>query len=183
MLKKACDFAMDKHQGQLDDEGKAYFNHVLQVAITLMQVTKDPEIIAAGFLHDTIEDTKTTYEELVEQFSKRVADLVMEVTHEGEKNKGYYFPRLSTRDGILIKFADRLSNLSRMSAWNEERQLHYLKKSKFWDSVPRERLQEALMKAERRVKELEAKLARKRTKCPDPSAHYNFIDGHEMGQA
>ncbi len=89
--------------------------------------------MSAGLLHDTIEDTNTTYEELVQFFGNRVADLVMEVTHEGQKNsKGFYFPRLKSKEGILIKFADRLSNLSRMSTWNEDRKAQYLRKSNFW---------------------------------------------------
>ena len=56
---------------------------------------------------------------------------------EGKKDeKGYWFPRLKSKDAIIVKFADRLSNLSRMDVWDEERQQHYLKKSKFWRSEP-----------------------------------------------
>ena len=127
-------FARDRHRGQLDDSGKPFFYHVSQVAEILMKVTSDPEIIAAAYLHDTLEDTKTTYSELWHLFGRRVADLVNEVTHEGNKTSGYYFPRLQSRDGILIKFADRLSNLSRMEPWSEKRRSHYLKRSKFWKS-------------------------------------------------
>ena len=132
-------FASEKHKDQKDDIGKPYFDtHILQVVSILEKVTQDPYILAAGFLHDTIEDTNTTYDELVENFGKRVADLVMEVTHDGKKDEiGYYFPRLKSKDAILIKFADRLSNLSRMEAWDIARQEHYLKKSKFWKSNPK----------------------------------------------
>lgn len=129
-------FAVQKHGDQKDDCGKDYFaSHLVQVAQILMHVTKDNEIIAAAFLHDTLEDTDTTYEELEATFGKRIAGLVHEVTHEGKKDeKGFYFPRLESRDAILIKFADRLSNLSRMESWDEKRKQHYLKKSKFWKS-------------------------------------------------
>jgi len=135
---KAIRFGAEKHQGQLDDCGKSYFDtHILQVESILRNITDDEEIWVAGLLHDTIEDTDTTYEELKENFGQRVADLVMEVTHEGKKDEvGYYFPRLHSKDAILIKFADRLSNLSRMEAWDEERKAHYLRKSKFWKSNP-----------------------------------------------
>jgi hypothetical protein len=52
---------------------------------------------------------------------------------ESEKDSyGYYFPRLKSQKAITIKFADRLSNLSRMNAWDEERRRQYLAKSKFW---------------------------------------------------
>ncbi len=134
LVDKAYDFAKEKHRDQLDDIGKSYFEaHVCQVAKILHCITDDEDILAAGLLHDTLEDTQTTYEELVITFGIRVADLVMEVSHEGKKDEvGYYFPRLKTRDAILIKFADRLSNLSRMEAWTPGRQKQYLKKSQFW---------------------------------------------------
>lgn len=133
---KARIFAKMKHSGQLDDCGKDYYEtHIEQVHAIILQVTDDPEILAAALLHDTIEDTDTTYEELVQIFGKRVADLVKEVTHEGKKDqKGFYFPYLKSKEAILIKFADRLSNLSRMENWTPERQIHYLNKSKFWKS-------------------------------------------------
>lgn len=133
-LEKAMVFAKERHKGHLDDLGKSYYSaHLLQVFNILSCVTDDEDILSAAILHDTIEDTETTYEELVKLFGSRVADLVNEVTDEGEKdNYGKYFPRLKSRDGILIKFADRLSNLSRMQNWSEKRIEHYLKKSKFW---------------------------------------------------
>jgi len=128
-------FAQEKHKGQKDDSGLGYFGaHVLQVVEIVKLVTNDKSIIAAAYLHDTLEDTQTTAQEIEEKFGKRVRDLVEEVTHEGNKQDGYYFPRLKSRDAILIKFADRLSNLSRMQTWDEERRKHYLKKSKFWKS-------------------------------------------------
>ena len=138
-LEKARDFATRKHEGQERDGGDPYINHPFQVAVILSAITgsadKDIELIQAGFLHDTIEDTDTTYEELVTEFGERVADLVMEVSHEGKKTTGYYFPRLKTKAGIVLKFADRISNLMDMNAWDKGRQEHYLRKSKFWKST------------------------------------------------
>lgn len=133
---KAKDFAKKKHANQLDDSGKDYFEaHLVQVFNVLNQLTDDEDILSAGLLHDTIEDTNTTREELVKEFGKVVADLVMEVTHEGKKDKfGYYFPRLKTKDGITIKLADRNSNVSRMHSWGKQRQQQYLRKTKFWRS-------------------------------------------------
>jgi (p)ppGpp synthase/HD superfamily hydrolase len=101
----------------------------------LEQITDDEHILAAAWLHDVVEDTDYTAEEIKATFGQRVHDLVMEVTHDGQAdNRGYYFPRLQSKDAILIKFADRLSNLSRMESWTEERKDHYLRKSKFWKS-------------------------------------------------
>jgi len=130
---KVCKFAERKHRAQKDDEGKRYYLHVWQVAQTVRMVTDDIDIITAAYLHDTIEDTDTTYREIFDNFGQVVADLVMEVTHEGKKDSyGYYFPRLKSRDAILIKLADRMSNISRMDAWDIARKEHYLRKTKFW---------------------------------------------------
>lgn len=127
---KAYHYSFGKHFSQLDDSGKRYFQtHILQVVNILKQVTEDPEIISAAYLHDTLEDTTATYEDLVDNFGVRIADLVVELT----KNKNEHdFPNLHSKKAILVKFADRLSNLSRMECWNEERQQRYLKKSMFW---------------------------------------------------
>jgi GTP pyrophosphokinase len=136
MISEALLFASNKHEGQKDDSGHDYFQaHCMQVYHILSLVTGDKNILCAGLLHDTLEDTKTTYEELERKFGKDIADLVNEVTHEGKKDSvGYTFPRLKTKRGILLKFADRLSNLSRMDCWDEKRRQQYLEKSKFWKS-------------------------------------------------
>lgn len=136
LFERAFLFAREKHLGQLDDSGNDYFTaHIAQVVRILKQVTKDEKILAVAALHDTLEDTQTTLGELRQNFGDEVAELVYELTHEGKKDeKGYYFPRLKSQKAILIKFADRLSNLSRMEPWHQERREHYLKKSKFWRS-------------------------------------------------
>lgn len=137
LVDKALEFASEKHKGQLDDQDRPYFfAHVVQVHSILKDVTDDTETLCAGILHDIIEDTNTSYEELVHEFNKPIADLVNELTHEGNRETGYYFPRLHSRKAIMIKFADRLSNLSRMDDWPGDRQLTYLKMSKFWASEP-----------------------------------------------
>lgn len=129
-------FARERHKDQIDDDGLSYYqSHLGVVAALVGLVTTDEEVIAAAYLHDVVEDTNTTEEELRQVFGDKVADLVMEVTHEGSKDlHGYYFPRLKSKDAIMIKFADRLSNLSRMGSWDNKRVQHYLKRSKFWKS-------------------------------------------------
>jgi len=135
LIDKAKEFAIVRHSGQVDDYGIDYYKaHLYQVYKILKEVTTDIDILCAGLLHDTLEDTSTTLQELETEFNLEVAQLVYEVTHEGTKDsKGYYFPRLKTKEGILIKFADRLSNLSRMECWDSKRQEQYLRKSKFWN--------------------------------------------------
>jgi len=128
------EFARVSHGNQLDDSGKNYFQaHVLQTVSLVKQLTTDEDIISAAYMHDLIEDTDVTFEEIQRRFGLRTADIVNEVTHEGEKdNYGRYFPRLHTKEGIMLKLCDRASNVSRMDSWSKERQEHYLRKTKFW---------------------------------------------------
>ena len=136
LVQRALLFAREAHKFQKDDDGKDYFNaHLVPTVQILMVITADPALWAAGYLHDVIEDCGVSYTQLRRLFGLRVATLVRAVTHEGQPDhRGYYFPRLSGRDAALIKFADRLSNLSRMDSWDIGRQEHYLRKSKFWSN-------------------------------------------------
>jgi len=134
---KALDYASKKHRGQMDDRGRPYFfAHVIQVYNVLLDVTDDEATICAGLLHDVIEDTDTTYEELVHEFNKEIADLVMEVTQEGTDYRDFYFPRLESRKAVLVQFADRLSNMSRMRDWPGDVQQRFLEDSVFWRKEP-----------------------------------------------
>jgi GTP pyrophosphokinase len=134
---KALEFAAEKHKGQLDDQGRPYFfAHIVQVHGLLNEVTDDEETLCAGLLHDILEDTETTYEELIREFNKEIADLVMELTYEGDNDSGRYFPRLRTRKAVVVKFADRLSNLARMVDWPGDWQQDYMDESKFWSTEP-----------------------------------------------
>jgi len=134
LIRRAMTFAERKHEGQKDDSGDDYYHaHVFPVMEAVSSITGNSEVIAAAILHDTVEDTDTTYAELVREFGKYVANLVMEVSREGTNdNYGYYFPRLKTANAILIKLCDRASNIGRMESWDEKRKAQYLKRTKFW---------------------------------------------------
>jgi (p)ppGpp synthase/HD superfamily hydrolase len=137
-VRQAIEFGAKAHLEQLDDAGNDYFMaHCLQVyEIVKILYPDDFELQAAALLHDTLEDTDTTYERLVTTFNADIADLIREVTHERkEDDTGWYFPHLHSIRGIVLKFADRASNLSRMEGvWDAERIEKYIKKSKFWQS-------------------------------------------------
>lgn len=137
IVDKARWFAENAHLGQYRDDGLVFIVHPKRTAMIIDLITsgKDKNLIAAAWLHDTIEDTDTTYEDLVREFNQDVADLVNEVTQEGKPDShGYYFPRLKTQRGIMLKFADRLTNIGDMQNWDDKRRAHYLRKSKFWKS-------------------------------------------------
>ena len=137
IVDKALEYASDRYRGQRDEQGRPYFfAHTVQVYGILLDVTDDEEVLAAGILHDILEDSDTTYEDLLHEFNRPIADLVMELTQDESEDGGYYFPRLESRKAVLVKFADRLSNLSRMGDWPGDRQQRYLEISKFWPKDP-----------------------------------------------
>ena len=136
-------FAQHHHKGQKDKTGNDYFlEHILHVVSILKTCIIENDdydnhyprksmIITACYLHDTIEDTKVTYGMIVANFGKIVADLVMEVTSLYTEPKNC-FPRLKTLDGYLIKYADRLSNLSKRKGMSPEHKKEYMSRSIFW---------------------------------------------------
>jgi (p)ppGpp synthase/HD superfamily hydrolase len=138
IVRQAIVFGAEAHAGHLDDAGKDYFlTHCWQVyEIVKILYPEDFELQAAALLHDILEDTDVTYENLVSEFGVDIANLVLEVTHERRADDtGWYFPHLHSIRGIVLKFADRASNLSRMEeVWDAERIEKYIKKSKFWQS-------------------------------------------------
>ena len=80
MVAKAYQVASDAHNGQLRQSGEPYIIHPLKVAIILADLELDLETIEAGLLHDVVEDTKVSKEDIVQQFGAEVAALVDGVT-------------------------------------------------------------------------------------------------------
>jgi GTP pyrophosphokinase len=127
-------FAKKAHKGQAYN-GRSFMYHPMQVKkIITFLFPLDYELQAAAILHDTVEDCGITYKTLKEEFGERVAKLVREVTKKKpmDKSRSAYFPHLYTLKGIILKFADRLCNLSNMDNWPEHKKQWYLNKSKFW---------------------------------------------------
>ena len=79
-LSKAYNFALEAHKNQTRVSGLPYVVHPLAVADILIELKLDSATIITGLLHDTIEDTKTTYDVVLKEFGKEVADLVDGVT-------------------------------------------------------------------------------------------------------
>ena len=126
---------MIKHMGQKRADGGPYIFHPLRVSTYLtLAAPKDTNLICAGALHDCLEDTNTTYEELLAEFNEDIASLVLEVTKEKTNGKKT-FPHLRTKRGILIKLFDRADNLSDLdhSGWDIQKVTSYLESSKFKD--------------------------------------------------
>lgn len=125
LIERAANFAAEHHAGKFRKSGEPYFIHLINVAYILAQLQAGPSTIAAGFLHDTIEDTGVTKEELADRFSEEIAELVDSVTKIGTlKFKGKDDPEYQASNHrkifiamakdvrvILIKLADRLHNM------------------------------------------------------------------------
>lgn len=97
LLLSAATFAAHKHRAQRrkDADATPYINHPLAVAAVLAEEggVRDPELLAAALLHDTLEDTETSCEELRGRFGERIADVVAEVTDTkcvGKRTRKYF---------------------------------------------------------------------------------------------
>ena len=123
LLNRTYYFAKEHHKGQIRKSGEPFLAHCVEVARLLAQLGLDHTTVAAGLLHDVIEDTPATYEEVAEQFGDKIAELIAGVTkidqityesHEARQAETYRKMLLSTVKDIrvmLIKLADRLHNM------------------------------------------------------------------------
>ena len=133
-IRSAFDYAESKHKGQLRKSGEPYIVHPRDVAITLAEYQVDPYTIAAGLLHDILEDTDTTYDEIKELFGEEVADIVegltkldqlkYQISKAAQQVKNHQKMVLAmARDirVIFVKLADRLNNMRTLSFLDDER--------------------------------------------------------------
>ncbi len=122
LLKKAYEVAESAHEGQKRASGEPYFNHVFETARNLAIFGLEPTTIAAGFLHDTIEDTEVTEEEIEKEFGKEIVFLVNGVTKLGklkyrgrerhvESLRKFFVAVAQDFRVVAIKLADRLHNV------------------------------------------------------------------------
>ena len=137
LIRHAYVFAANRHQGQIRRSGEPYFTHPLTVAWILADMELDEEAVAAGLLHDLLEDTDTTAEEIEDEFGPEVARLVAALTKMAdfessyssrEANEAENFRRLllASMDDvrvILVKLADRLHNMRTLGFLRRERQV------------------------------------------------------------
>ncbi len=132
-IKKAYDLAFRLHQGQKRKNGEPYFNHVLAVAETIAEWGLDEASIMAGLLHDVVEDTTYTSEQIKKEFGEEVAFLVEGVTKLGKiKYSGVERQVENLRKMmlalsqdlrvIIIKLADRLHNMKTLNALPPQKQ-------------------------------------------------------------
>jgi (p)ppGpp synthase/HD superfamily hydrolase len=138
MIAKAVDFAAQVHAGQRrkGEAAEPYFNHLAQVAHILASNGADSGLIAAGYLHDAIEDQGVSAEQIRLEFGHDVVDLVPQVTDDKTLPKSRrkelqieHAPHMGRR-AQMLKIADKISNLTGIlesppADWSVERRIEY----------------------------------------------------------
>ena len=135
LIQKAYEYAKAKHGDQLRKSGEPYIIHPVQVAYTLAELGLDEDTICAALLHDVLEDTNTSYEDLEKEFNEEVAYMVDGVTKlsklqyasvEEQQVENYRKMFLAMGKDIrviLIKLADRLHNMRTLKFLSRDRQI------------------------------------------------------------
>ena len=101
---RAVDFALDAHRGQRRKDGSIYILHPLEVSVIAGTMTRDEDVLAAAVLHDTVEDTPVTAQDILDNFGEKIAELV---AHETENKR----PELPAAETWKIRKEESLAVL------------------------------------------------------------------------
>lgn len=135
LIEKAYNYSNKAHEGQARVSGDPYITHPVEVGCILAELEMDESSIAAGILHDTIEDTTFTYEELKNEFGEEIAELVDGVTKltqipyttkqeiQAENFRKMFLAMAKDIRVIIIKLADRLHNMRTLKFMSKEKQI------------------------------------------------------------
>src|SRR6266568_3672689 len=141
IVKKAYDYSLKHHTGQNRASGEPYLVHPLEVACVLAEMKLDPDAIAAGLLHDSVEDTSVTIVDIRREFGEQVAHIVEGVTKiskidfasreeaQAENVRKMMLAMVDDIRVVLIKLADRLHNMRTLQHLSPERQLKIAKET------------------------------------------------------
>ncbi len=128
-IKRAIQFAARKHHGQMRREAEPlpYITHLFSTALLVAEDGASDDVVAAALLHDTLEDTSTTRDEIVAAFNEHVAELVEAVSEkkglEWKERKTDYLANLETApdEAVLIAIADKIDNIeSKIETFQKE---------------------------------------------------------------
>ncbi|MCX6756867.1 MAG: RelA/SpoT family protein [Candidatus Nomurabacteria bacterium] len=133
LIMKACEFAEKAHTGQLRNSGEPYYNHVFATGVNLAVLKMDADTVAAGILHDVLEDTKVTEEEMTKEFGEHITKLVQGVTKLGklrysgmerhvESLRKFFIAMADDIRVVIIKLCDRLHNIQTLEYVKPEKQ-------------------------------------------------------------
>jgi (p)ppGpp synthase/HD superfamily hydrolase len=129
MEQQALLFATRKHEGKVRKfNGEPYITHPIRVRDLVKEFSQDETLLCAALLHDTVEDTDTTNNELRNIFGWKIADMVYDLTNQkdlvAEFGKTEYIAQKMNHiplESLLVKLADRLDNVSDLSSIDEDR--------------------------------------------------------------
>lgn len=133
LIRKACVFAQKAHMGQLRKSGEPYYNHVFATGINLANLRMDADTIAAGIMHDVLEDTPVTKDDMQAEFGEHITKLVEGVTKLGklrytgaerhvESLRKFFIAMADDIRVVVIKLCDRLHNIQTLQYVSPEKQ-------------------------------------------------------------
>ena len=136
MIEDAYQFAKQKHEGQFRKSGEPYIHHPIEVAYILASLQSGPATIASGLLHDVVEDTDATIEDIQQRFGEDVAKIVDSLTKiqrmklsrmtaadfEAEDHRKIFLGMSNDVMVIIVKLADRLHKMRTLDSIYPERQ-------------------------------------------------------------
>ena len=135
IIQKAYNYAVSKHGDQKRKSGEPYMIHPVDVAYTIAEIGLDEKTICAALLHDVVEDTDATYDDLKNEFGQEVAEMVDGVTklkqiqyasieeHQVENYRKMFLAMGKDIRVIIIKLADRLHNMRTLEFLKRDRQI------------------------------------------------------------
>lgn len=132
-LEKAIEFIKEKHKDQKRIQGTPYYIHPLEVGRMLQEKGFPLEYQIVGLFHDLLEDTATTYEEILKLTNIQIAEAVKLVTKEPGYVMEEYIERIKNNDmAKMVKLADRIHNLSEANVASIKFQRKYIKETEEW---------------------------------------------------
>ena len=134
LVSKAFEFAKKAHEGQMRASGDPYFTHVFETAKILAEIGMGPNVISAGLLHDVLEDTDITDEEITKEFNSDILFLIQGVTKLGklkyrglkrhtESLRKFFIATSKDIRVVIIRLADRLHNMETLQYLPREKQI------------------------------------------------------------
>ncbi len=138
LITRAASFACEAHttHRRKGDAAEPYVNHLAEVAMLLAADGADASLVAAGYLHDTLEDTSVTYDDLVKEFDRDVAELVRVMTDDESLTPAQRkLHQIESAPGLTVRakklrICDKISNLRALrlsppSGWSDRRKRNY----------------------------------------------------------
>lgn len=133
LIERACQFAEKAHSGQLRKSGEPYYNHVFSTGLNLASLKMDADTVAAGIMHDVLEDTSVTEQEMIDAFGEHITKLVQGVTKLGklrysgaerhvESLRKFFVAMADDIRVVIIKLCDRLHNIQTLQYVSAEKQ-------------------------------------------------------------